>query len=96
MSPKTPVSLAACERLRNHQAATNKAMSVYAAAIARSDAITSRRAEIISGQDAMVAAASADVDVAIAAIAEIVGVETTSGLLELGKAEVRRAAKVVS
>jgi hypothetical protein len=78
MSSKVPVSLAARERLRDHQAAAAKAVSAHSAALARLEAVTSRRAEVLVAQDGLVAAANAEV---------------TATLLDVSKAEVRRATK---
>lgn len=53
----TPISLAARERLREHQAATAKAVAAHTAALARLDAAVVRRNKAITQQDAFVAAA---------------------------------------
>jgi hypothetical protein len=48
MTAKAPVSLAARERLRDHQAAAAKAVAVHSAARARLEAMISRRAELLA------------------------------------------------
>jgi hypothetical protein len=90
------VSLAARERLRNHHAAAGRAVAAYLVATSRLDAVKSRRAEIVAGQDTLVAAGSAEVARAIAGIVQVVGVETAAGLLEVSTAEVRRVTKDAS
>ena len=55
MSTKAPVSLAARERLRDHQAAAAKAVGAHGAALARLEAVISRRAEVLAAQDLLVA-----------------------------------------
>ena len=88
-----PVSLAARERLRDHQAAAAKAVATHAASTARLDAVLSRRAKVIESQDNLVEAATADLEAAIAAVARAMGVDVAAEVLGLNKAEVRRIAK---
>jgi len=88
-----PVSLAARERLRDHQAAAAKAVVTHAASTARLDAVLSRRAKVIERQDFLVEAATADLEAAIAAVARAMGVDIAAEVLGLNKAEVRRIAK---
>ena len=57
----TPIALAARERLREHHAAAAKSVADHAAALARLDAATSRRAEVVARQDALVADAATEV-----------------------------------
>lgn len=90
MPSSTPISLAARERLRNHQAATAKAVAVHAAALARLATATTRRAEVVAKQDALVAAAAAEVAAAVAEAARIMGTDVASAVLDLSKTEVRR------
>jgi hypothetical protein len=96
MPSKTPISLAARERLRDHQAASAKAVAAYSNAMDRLDIAMARRAKVLGAQDRLVAAANAEVVAAVIGLAEVVGVEIAAGLLDLSKAEVRRVAKGVS
>jgi hypothetical protein len=93
MPRTTPVSLAARERLRGHQAAAAKAVAIHSVSLARLDAAISRRAEVVAGQDAVVAAASAEVATAVVAVAQVVGTDVAAAVLDLSKAEVRRMTK---
>ena len=66
MTSKAPVSMAArAERLRDHQVAVAKAVSAHSAALARLEAVTSRRAEVLVAQDGLVAATNAEVVAAV-------------------------------
>ena len=89
----TPVSLAARDRLRNHQVAAAKAVASHSASKARLDIVRARRAKVIEKQDALVEAASAEVEAAIAGVARTMGVDVAAEVLGLTKAEVRRVAK---
>jgi hypothetical protein len=92
--PRTaPVSLAARERLRDHQASATKAVAAHSASLARLNAVISRRAEIVAGQDALVAAASAEVVAAVVAVAQVMGADIAAAVLDLSKADVRRMTK---
>ena len=93
MSSKAPVSLAARERLRDHQAAAAKAVGAHSAALARLEAVTSRRAEVLAAQDCLVAAANAEVAAAVVTAAKVMGADVAATLLDVSKAEVRRATK---
>jgi hypothetical protein len=93
MPSKAPVSLAARERLRDHQAATAKAVGAHSAALARLDAVRSRRAEGLAAQDCLVAAANAEGAAAVVTAAQVMGVDVAATLLDLTKAEVRRVIK---
>ena len=93
MPSKTPVSLAARERLRDHQAAAAKAVGAHSAAMARLEIVTSRRTEVLAAQDCLVAAANADVAAAVVTAAEVMGVDVAATLLDISKAEVRRVTK---
>ena len=93
MTSKAPVSLAARERLRDHQAAAAKAVSAHSAALARLEAVTSRRAEVLAAQDGLVAAANAEVAAAVVTAAKVMGADVAATLLDVSKAEVRRAMK---
>ena len=93
MASPRPVSLAARERLRDHQAAAAKAVATHAASATRLDVVVSRRAKVIARQDALVAAATAELEVAIAAVAQAMGTDVAADVLGLKKAEVRRIAK---
>lgn len=93
MSPKAPVSLTARERLRDHQAAAAKAVRTHSSAVTRLEAVTSRRAEVVAAQDALVLAAQADVAASVVALAKVVGADTAATLLDITKAEVRRMTK---
>lgn len=90
MPSATPISLAARERLRDHQAATAKVVAFHAAALARLDTATTRRAAVVAKQDALVAAAATEVDTAIAEAAKVMGIEVAAAVLNLSKSEVRR------
>lgn len=92
--PRTPpVSLAARERLRDHQAAAVKAVAAHSASLVRLNAVISRRAEVIACQDALVAAASADVATAVFAVIQVMGADIAAAVLDLSKTEVRRMSK---
>jgi hypothetical protein len=93
MSSKAPVSLAARERLRDHQAAAAKAFGAHSAALARLKAVTSRRSEVLAAQDCLVAAANAEVAVAVVTAAKVMGADEAAALLDVSKAEARRATK---
>ena len=93
MPPHAPVSLAARERLRDHQAAAAKAVAIHGAALARLDTTISRRADVLAAQDALVATASAEVVAAVSAVAQVMGVDLAAAMLDLPKAEVHRATK---
>jgi hypothetical protein len=90
---KAPVSLAARERLRDHHAAAAKAIGAHSAAVARLEAVTSRRAEVLAAQDCLVAAANAEVAAAVVRAAQVMGVDVAATLLDVGKREVRRVTK---
>ena len=93
MASHAPVSLAARERLRDHQAAAAKAVAVHGAALVRLDTAICRRAEVLAAQDALVATASAEVAAAVSAVAQVMGVDLAAAMLDLPKAEVRLATK---
>ena len=93
MPSKAPLSLVARERLRDHQAAATKAVGAHGVAMARLDAAVRRRTEVLAGQDALIAAANAEVTAAVVRVAQIMGVDVAASLLDLTKAEVRRMAK---
>ena len=81
------------ERLRDHQAAAAKAVGAHGAAMARLEAVISRRADVLAAQDSLVAAANAEVAAAVVTAAEVMGVDVAASLLDLTKAEVRRMRK---
>ena len=93
MPSKAPVSLVARERLRDHQAAAAKAVGAHGVAMARLDTAVRRRAEVLAGQDALIAGANAEVTAAVVRVAQIMGVDVAASLLDLTSAEVRRMAK---
>lgn len=90
MPPTTPVSLAARERLRDHQAAAAKVAAAHSTALARLDAATSRRSKVVAREDVLVAAAAAKVAAAVVETARVMGTEVAAGILDMSKAEVRR------
>ena len=89
----TPLSLAARERLREHQAATARVVARHSATLAHLDAAVTRRNKVVAQQDALVAASQAKVDVAVAEAATVMGVDVAAAVLGLSKAEVSRASK---
>jgi hypothetical protein len=93
MPRTTPVSQAARERLRDHQAAAAKVVAAHTASLARLDAAVFRRAEVVAGQDALVAAASTEVAAAVVAVAQVMGADVAASVLDLSKSEVRRMTK---
>jgi hypothetical protein len=93
MTSKAPVSMAARERLRDHQVAAANVVSAHSAALARLEAVTSRRAEVLVAQDGLVAAANAEVIAAVVTAAKVMGADVTATLLDVTKSEVRRAMK---
>ena len=93
MTSNAPVSLAARERLRDHQAAAARAVAAHSAARARLDAVISRRAEVLAAQDCLVAAAGAEVAAALVTAANVMGVDVAATLLDVSKAEVHRVRK---
>lgn len=94
MRSSIPLSLAARERLREHHAATAKAVAVQAAVLARLGATTSHRAEVLARQDALVAAAEGEVARALAEGARVMGIDVAPAVLGMSKAEVRRMSNV--
>ena len=93
MSTKAPVSLAARERLRDHQAAAAKVVGAHGAALARLEAVTARRAEVLAAQDLLVADANAEVAAAVVTAAQLMGADVAATLLDVSRAEVRRLTK---
>ena len=93
MAPTTPVSTLARQRLRDHQAAGAKVLAIHSAALARLDTVISRRAKIIGDQDALVAIANADVNAAVAAVVQVMGVAVAADILGLNATDVRRITK---
>jgi hypothetical protein len=89
----TPVSLAARQRLRDHQAAAAKVVAAHSASLVRLEAAMSRQAQVMAEQDALVAAANAQVTAAVVAAVQVLGVEVAATVLDLTKAEVRRMTK---
>ena len=57
--------------------------------------MTSRRAEVLVAQDGLVAAANAEVAAAVVTAAKVMGADVAATLLDVSKAEVRRAMKAV-
>jgi hypothetical protein len=90
MPPTTPTSLAARERLRDHQASAVKAVALHSSASARLEAVISRRTEVVAAQDTLVAAAKSEVAAAVVVVVQVMGIETAAAVLDLTKAEVRR------
>ena len=90
MPSTIPVSLAARERLRDHQTAAAKVAAAHSAALARLDAATSRRAKVVAHQDVLVAAAAAEVAAAVAETARVMGAEVAAAILDMSTTEVRR------
>lgn len=88
-----PVPLSARERLRDHQAAAAKAVASHATSTARLHAVLSRRAKVMERQDALVEAATADLEAAVAAVARAFGIDVAAEVLGLNKTEVRRVSK---
>ncbi len=86
-----PVSASARQRAREHQRATTKAVASVEAAVARKEAAQTKRAEALARHDSLVAAAQADLSATIAGLSAVVGVDVAAGLLDMSKAEVRRA-----
>jgi ABC-type methionine transport system permease subunit len=93
MSSASPISLAARERLRDHQAVTAKAVGGYAAALARLETAAFRRAEVVGRQDVLVAIAVAEVATAIVEAARVMGADVAATVLDLRKTEVHRILK---
>ena len=93
MTRTTPVSLAARERLRDHQAAAAKVVAAHSAALARLNAVVSRRDEVVAGQDALVVAANAEVVAAVVAVSHVMGADVAATVLDLSTAEVHRMTK---
>jgi hypothetical protein len=95
MRSTSPISLAARERLRDHQAVTAKAVGGHAAALARLGTASSRRAEVVARQDVLVAIAAAEVASAVVEAARVMGADVAATVLDLSNAEVRRILKKV-
>ena len=93
MPSTSPISLAARERLRDHQAVTAKAVGGQAAALARLETAGSRRAEVVARQDVLVAMAAAEVASAVVEAARVMGADVAATVLDLRKTEVRRILK---
>ena len=90
MPSKSPVSLAARERLRNHQAAAARVVAAHIAARVRLEAVICRRTEVLAAQDRLVAAVNAEVEAALVTAANVMGVDVAATLLDVSKAEVHR------
>ena len=93
MPSASPISLAARERLRDHQAVTAKAVGGHAAALARLETAASRRADVVARQDVLVAIAAAEVASAVVEAARVMGTDVAATVLDLRKTEVRRILK---
>ena len=93
MARTSPVSLAARERLLNHQAAAAKAVAIYSASLARLNTAMSRRVQVLAEQDELVVAANAQVTAAVLTAVQVMGVDVAASVLDLSKAEVRRMTK---
>jgi hypothetical protein len=89
----TPISLAARERLRQHQAAADKAVAAYSASLSRLDAVRTRRAQVLAEQEVLVTAANAQVAAAVTAAAEVMGADVAASVLDLSRARIRRMTK---
>ncbi len=95
MLQSRPVSLAARERLREHQGATSKAVAAYGVARTKLDAVVNRRIEVLRQQDALVAAAADRVREAILDVIRFVGLDSAAVIPGMPKSEIRRATKKV-
>ena len=93
MHPTKPGSLAARERLRDHQAVAAQAVAAYSAASVRLDTVISRRARVVADQDALVSASYGELAAAVVAVAHVIGSDIAADVLGLGKAECRRIIK---
>jgi hypothetical protein len=93
MARTTPVSLAARERLKDHQAAAAKAVAAYSASLVRFEVVVRRRAQVVAEQDTLVAGAKAQVTAAVVAAAQVLGADVAASVLDLSKAEIRRVTK---
>jgi ABC-type methionine transport system permease subunit len=93
MPSASPISLAARERLRDHQAVTAKAVGGHAAALVRLETAASRRADVVARQDVLVAIAAAEVASAVVEAARVMGTDVAATVLDLRKTEVRRILK---
>jgi hypothetical protein len=89
MGTSTPISLAARERLRDHQAAGSKAVAAHAAAVARLDAVSARRARILAIHDAAVAAATTEVRAAVLEVVRLLGADVAAAVLNLPVRDLR-------
>ena len=96
MSSATPVSLAARERLREHQLTSARVLAHHATALKRLEAATSRRTDVLVQLDAHVADAEREVARAVGEAARVMGTEVAAAVLGLRKAEVRRMAAVAT
>jgi hypothetical protein len=96
MPSATRISLAARERLRDHHTAAAKTVAFHAAALGRLDAATSRRAEVLSRHDVLVADAASEVNRAVAEVARVMGVDAAAAVLGVSKAEVRRVVRATT
>lgn len=93
MPSTSPISLAARERLRDHQAVAAKAVAGHAATVSRLETAASRRAEVVARQDVLVAVAAAEVATAVVEAARVMGADVAATVLDLSKTEVRRILK---
>jgi hypothetical protein len=93
VSPGKPVSLAARERLKDHQAVAAQAVAAYSVSLSKLEASRSRRAQAISDQDVHVAKATAENGAALLIVAQAVGADIAADVLGLTNAEVRRIIK---
>lgn len=72
------------------KATASKAVTAHAAAVARLEAVSARRARIVAVHDALVAAALAEVGAAIAEVARLLGADVAAAVLNLPRSELRR------
>jgi hypothetical protein len=84
------ISIEARERLRAQQEAEAKAVAAHGAAVGRLAATTARRAEVIAGQDELIAHAEGHVAVAAAEVIQVSGLDRAAVILGVPKGSLRR------
>jgi hypothetical protein len=84
------ISIEARERLRAQQEAEAKAVAAHSAAVGRLAATTTRRAEVIAGQDQLISHAEAHVAAAAAEVIEVSGLDRAAVILGVPKGLLRR------
>ncbi len=84
------ISLAARERLRAQQVEEAKVVSAHAVAYSRLESVLEKRAQVLAGQDRLVAGAEEKVAVAAAGVVAVSGFARAAAILGATPASLRR------